>query len=133
MQETMILFDRFKQRGYPYYVLQNCKIKVDALTREEILRPKTLFLIKHLEHNYPNILSQYSNVKVKETGMQNKTFIIMPFYKNMFGFKKLFIDFILNEMKKGQNVNYKNIISQLNIIMSFTKTNQLQRYCKPTK
>ena len=79
------------------------------------------------------MLDNYGNVNIYDKEIQNKIFIVMPFYKNMYGFKKLCVDFIVSEAKKGQNVKYQEIVSKLNLIMSFKKTDTMDRYCKHTR
>lgn len=74
------------------------------MSRHEILKPKTQLVIKHLQHNNPAVLNKYTDVNLSNKAIKDKVFIVMPFYKNMYDFKRLCLDFIVKEAMKGKNV-----------------------------
>lgn len=133
-KEIQVLFEKFMSRGYPLNSLIKFKQKVDTLSRHDILKPKTLLVINHLKQNNPNILDKFTHVNAKrEISMHEKTFLVMDFYRNMYGFEKLCIDFIKNEARRDQNIQYQEIVNKLNFIMSCRKISQLEKYCRQGK
>lgn len=134
--EIDLLLKKFACRGYPDELLQNCKNKVKAINRVDILKPKTNLVIKHLKENNPKVLERYEIQLAKQPNVTHnpeKVYIVMPFYKNMFNFKNFVIHYIHAEAEKGQNEILKNIVTSLNLVMSYKKVNCLERYCKNRK
>lgn len=130
-KEISLILEKFSKRGYPRNILQSCKDKVLGMNRHNLLIPKTELVLKHLQQNQPSIFNKY-NINTSDPYLsRNNVYIVMPFYKNMYGFKKLVIEYIREQAEKSKNERYKNIVHNLNLIMSFKKINSLEKYCKP--
>ncbi|XP_035706899.1 uncharacterized protein LOC118435276 [Folsomia candida] len=134
-RQINLIADKFINRGYPENVLKLCKEKVLIMDRNNLLIPKTDLVIRHLKRNQPQILATYKLNMSCNPIRENNVYIVMPFYRNMYGFKKFILEYIRKQADQSTNVRYRNIVKNLNLVLSFKKVNSLEMYCKtqPTK
>lgn len=134
-RQINIILDKFLKRGYPKNVLQNCKDKVLIMNRYDLLIPKTDLVMRHIKQNQPQILNTYKLNMSCNPMREDNVYIVMPFYSNMYGFKKFIIEYIREQAEKGTNISYRKIVNNMNLILSFKKVNSLEKYClnHPTK
>lgn len=126
------LSKKFLAKGYPLFVINAALEKIECISRKDILKPKTKLLLNSLMEHNPCILYDYQicTLAINNLETHKKTFIVMPFYKNMFNFKHNLISYIKNLTKGSNNPNYHNILKEMNIVISFKKVNSLEKYCK---
>lgn len=128
--ELVKLLSKFKKRGYPDILLENIKHKINVIPRKVIITPKTYLVRQHLMKNNPTILCKYDTIPFCNTAQNNKIYLVLPYYKNMYGISNLLTDYIKQEKERSTHTNYKNIISNLHLVTSFKKVNCLEKYCK---
>lgn len=128
--ELVNLFSKFKSRGYPDILLENIQHKINLIPKKVIFTPKTKLVRQHLMQNNPNILCKYNTVPFCNPVPNQKIYLVLPYYKNMYGIGNVLTDFVQKEKEKSIHTQYKNIISNLHFVISFKKVNCLQNYCK---
>jgi hypothetical protein len=124
-----VLYNNFLKRGYPSTLLHKIRDKIALIPRHNILKPKTKLIITSLQQNFPCILNQYQNVheNVHENVPKSENvYIVMPYYKNMYNFSNMLIEFIEKEKCKPE---YSHILSTVKLIVSYKKINTLENVC----
>lgn len=130
INELNILMDKFQSRGYPNNILNQAMDKLQNIDRKTLLTPKSNILIQHLAIHNTDILNLYDNSHqvVAKIRAQNTVFIVMPFYKSIHGMGKIIKQAFFCELYKTRSRAFRKCIVDLNICISFSVANSIQRY-----
>ena len=122
---------KFKQRQYPEEVLSSCLEKAKLVNREEILKPKTKYLISNLLIHNPNILLKYGITCNPEMDICNdNVFIVFPFYKNIARLGNIVIEALREGIEECEDEVIKATALNLNIKVAYKKTNSLAMFLR---
>ena len=130
--EIESLLEKFKERCYPDKLINECRVKLQSLSRFELLKPKTEFLINHLKINNPNILNSYGVHFSPTIHNTNRLFIVMPFYKNILNYSSVIKYLIQLSINQCNNQEIKTIARNLEYIVSFKRNQILSLLLKET-
>jgi len=129
VQEINSMIEKFHYRNYPVKLLNECIIKLQNLSREVLLRPKTKLVINILKINNPEILQMFdvSINNVTTINLTSKAFIVMPFYKSIYSFSRIIKNTIRSNIIKCQAEEVKSLALEIMCIVSYCKINNVQR------
>jgi len=128
-----ILMNKFKTRNYPVNLINDCKIKLSLIKREDLLIPKTRLIQSHLRIHYPHILSKYNILLTNLNNdkiFSNKMYLVVPFYKNIKNFGQILRDNFMYELQKCKSKKLQKMINDLHICISYKKSNCLSNFIK---
>jgi hypothetical protein len=124
-----ILMTKFRNSQYPEDVLMESKVKLNSITRDMALKPKTRLLLNNLRIHNPELLSIYNIPMIdlcqNKCIPNNKVFIVVPYYKNVFNYSTIIKNTLQREMEMCQDAELKHIAHGFKPIVSFKKTNSL--------
>jgi len=124
--------NKFIIRGYKKHIINKTILKLNDMTREEILKPKSTLLLNNLRIHNPNILDKYNiNVNTYNNVTKGHTiFITVPFYKNICNLDRVYVNEIRNILGKCKDQRYKEYLQSLVLRVAFSKTNSLTSYLR---
>lgn len=126
--EMRNLMEKFQTRGYPKSIIDRATEKLMLIDRNELLRPKSKILRTFLSFHNPDILQKYIFSNTTTTSTKSRSFIIMPFYKNVNNLSSIVKTYFMNELQKCEDIEMKACIEKLDIIVAFSISNSVQRY-----
>lgn len=125
-RQLSTMFEKFRRRGYPKFLLDFTKEKLETVNRQEIIIPKTSFHLNHLHLHNPEI-SLCSNIRLQDNSAnQNSVFFILPYYeiKNM---KNIVNMTVTENLSKCPSSKLKKLAAIVNLQVAFTIPSQLQQ------
>jgi len=126
--ELDLLMEKFRKRNYPESVLSQCLEKVKNFSQISILTPKKELVISNLRIHNPAILAKYNvSMPVSTCVFKNRTFIVIPFYKNILGMGKTVKYFFT---KHCTTPKFSRFIDNIHVSIAYKQPNKLQRYIK---
>lgn len=122
------LYNKFVSRGYANKNLKVIYEKLLGYERSQSLKPKKHLLISYLEKHNIGILNRYGiNTVNKMTEIDcTDTYIVFPFYKQMFDFKQKILCFMHENLHASCSPRYKEYTQDLNIRVVFQRTKNLK-------
>lgn len=83
-KEIEEMFDRFIHRGYPQTYLDSCRVKIEAINRNELLIPRSQWLILNFKRYHENLLENLQTTHQHSQQSEVTPFyIVIPFYANV--------------------------------------------------
>lgn len=117
-KEINNLFERFSRRGYPESVLNESRIKLSTISREDLITPKSDLLINYLQihNNIPRDISLNRKVKPQNSNRNSNIYVTFPFYENIKNYKKFFKNFFIKELNACNIACFRNCVLDLNVM-----------------
>src|SRR5207237_3657409 len=121
------LFQKLEERCYPAKSLEICRRKLAGLQRNDLLKPKTNFIISHLSNNNPSILERYQITAMTEEIHQNSVFLIMPFYKNILNYSVTIKSTLSEFFNKCSDPEIKEKAQELRLVVAYKRSNVINK------
>ncbi|MES2287677.1 MAG: hypothetical protein V4547_18420 [Bacteroidota bacterium] len=120
--------EKFQTRGYPNSIISRATEKLNLIDRNELLKPKSKLLRTFLSFHNPDILQKYAISNTTTIATKNRSFIVMPFYKNVNHLSIIVKNCFMNELRKCEDSDIKTCIEQIDIVVAFSISNSVQKY-----
>jgi len=123
--------EKFTNRGYPKYIINECIDKLKLVTRDDTLIPKKPLILSNLRIHNPEILSKY-NITITDNVnplCSNIIYLVVPFYKQINNISNILKEQINNTLGKCKDNRYVMYINNLKLRTAYKITNNLSSMC----
>lgn len=109
--EIAEMFDRFMDRGYPKTYLDTCKEKLDNKSRNDLLIPRSPWLIMNFKRYHENLIG---NMHISQQAFMEITpfYVVIPYYANVNLLEKIVLESLHIEMNKCLHENVCKILRE---------------------
>jgi len=125
--ELKKLMSKFMNRGYPTNILDNAMVKLEAINRADLLRPKSSLLINFLSLHNTDLLRSQNCIYVERKNNPHNTYITIPFTNRVKSLSRLIVDLFIKSLNKCSSEALKKCIVDVNVKVAFSVPNAIRK------
>lgn len=124
----------FRHRGYTEDCLQSCLDKLQMVNRNDLLKPKSKWLLINLRKFHPDLIpiemQHTENTEIQSVVSQpkEKVYFVVPYYSNIPNVQQTIRSHIVNEIYKCGDKVVMDILNDWDMQTVFCITQNLQTY-----